>query len=149
METSTMERPESATAADAKARERWRKFGDWVRRERLAIVSKATGLPLTQREAADLADMTVGNWQRLEVGWPTKFTTIPRIARALGLTTEAEIAQVYRAAGWDSKAQEPALPLSMRHFLDLPLDQQEQIGKLVQTMHEANQSAIKTEKGRR
>lgn len=128
---------------------RWVKFGRWLREERLKIISPTSGRPASQDELAARADLSRGQWARMELGGSgTQFSTIPRIARALGRTTESEIAEVFQRAGFAS-AQEPFnLPHSMRHFIDLPQEMQRDIARQVDNLYNALQEAKTKKRGK-
>jgi len=112
---------------------RFRRFGKWVEQERLAIISPDTGKPRTQIEAAELAGFSRVQWARIESGASgTKYTTIPLIARGLDRTTPEQVAEVYRRAGFATDMEPVELPGSMRHFMDLPLEMQRDIARMVQ-----------------
>lgn len=111
-------------------------FGRWVRQERLSIISKTTGKPLTQGEAGRRAGLSRVHWTRIEAGdTGVKETTIPLIARALNRTTEDQIKEVYRRAGFAVEQEPFELPPSMRHFIELPVELQRDIARQVETMY--------------
>lgn len=112
---------------------RWVEFGRWVQRERLLIISKTTGKPITQGEAGRRAGLSRVHWSRMEAGdTGIKETTVPLVARALGRTTEDEIKEVYKKAGFAVEEDSFELPPSMKHFIELPVELQKQIAALVE-----------------
>lgn len=129
---------------------RWVLFGKWLQAERLAIISKATSKPMTQGEAGRRAGLSRVQWARYENGDSgIKETTIPGVARALNRTTEDQIKEVYRRAGFAVEQEPFDMPPSMRHFLELPIEIQKQIAKQVETYFEllVNRKAIAKKSG--
>jgi hypothetical protein len=122
---------------NGKKENRWVKFGKWVRRERLSIISPTTGRPITQGEAGRRARaISRVHWTRIEAGdTGVKETTIPLIARGLGRTTEDQIKEVYRQAGFAVETESFELPPSMRHFIELPAELQQAISRQVDAMY--------------
>jgi transcriptional regulator with XRE-family HTH domain len=120
-----------------KEAERWTKFGEWIKEKR-------ENLRMTQVEAGQRAGLSRVQWSRLERGEPTKPTTIPRIARALGYITSNEIDEVRRLAGFAVDREPVSLPPSLRHFDELPREIQEDIARQVQRAYEHEQ--LKKEK---
>lgn len=117
--------------------EKWVKFGKWMQGKRM-------DLRMTQREAGRKAGLSRVQWSRIEGGEATKFTTIPRIARALGYITSDQIEQVYRLAGFSLDQEPMEIPASLRHFDELPKEIQEDIARQVQRAYEHEQ--LKKEK---
>ncbi len=104
---------------------RWVNFGKWVAEKR-----KQAGK--TQSAAAAAAEMNRTHWARIEIGTcGTKYSTIPRIARALGVDN----ADVYREAGFTPPAE--PLPLEQRRIdfaaliAGLPASDQEELEQLL------------------
>lgn len=115
--------------------ERWVNFGKWVADRR-----KQAGK--TQSAAAAAADMNCAHWARIEIGTDEiKYSTIPRIARALGVDN----AEAYREAGFAPPTI--AIPLDQRKIdftaliAGLPASDQEELEQLL-TMkwYRANQT---------
>src|SRR5262249_7625538 len=121
----------------SKKENRWVRFGKWVQQERLRIISKTTGKPITQGEAGRRAGLSRVHWSRLEAGdTGIKETTVPLVARALGRTTEDQIKEVYRMAGFAVEEEHFELPPSMKHFIELPIEVQRQIAALVESHYQ-------------
>jgi transcriptional regulator with XRE-family HTH domain len=116
------------------ASNRWIRFGEWLRQERLKIISPVTKLPISQREAAQRGGVSRASWTRWENGEGISYTYIPSIAQALGRTTEDEINEVYIRAGF---AEGPTfeLPPQMRHFEKLAPEIQNAIAQLVEAQY--------------
>jgi transcriptional regulator with XRE-family HTH domain len=127
---------------------RWALFGQWVKQQRLVIISKTTGNPMTQGEAGRRAGISRVHWSRIEAGdTGVKEITIPLIAKALNRTTEDQIKEVYQRAGFAVEQEPFELPSSMRHFIELPPEIQQQIAKQVETYY--NLLAKKQERGKK
>ena len=91
---------------------------------------------MTQGEAGRRAGLSRVHWARMENGdTGIKETTIPLVARGLGRTTEDQIAEVYKMAGFAVEQEPFELPYSMRHFIELPAEIQKQIADQVETLY--------------
>lgn len=103
---------------------------------------------MTLGEAGRRAGLSRVHWSRIEAGdTGVKETTIPSIARALNRTTDDQIKEVYRWAGFAIEQEPFELPPSMRHFTELPEELQQQIARQVETMYIMLQKA--KERGKR
>lgn len=128
----------------SKKESRWVKFGRWVRTARLQIIDPMTRQPITHGEAAKRAGLSRVHWTRIEAGdTGIKATTVPLIARALGYTTEDEVNEVFKKAGFAVEEEAFELPRSMRHFAQLPEEIQRDIAIQVERYYEYEQAKAK------
>lgn len=124
---------EKATLLEAKRAE----FGEWVRRTREQIINPKTKEPITQREAAAKAGISRGQWNRIEQGEGTKPITIMAIARVLGYTTEEEMNEVLRRAGFMAgEDMQIEIPRAVRRLFELPEEIQRDVMSIIDRFHD-------------
>lgn len=100
--------------------ERRKAFGEWMKKQR-------ESLGMNQQDAADAADISRVQWARIEGGDGTKYKTVRAIAEALGHTTPAQKAWVYRLAGFAVGDRLTDLPPELADFPRLPYEVQRDI----------------------
>jgi transcriptional regulator with XRE-family HTH domain len=132
-----------------KKENRWKKFGRLLKAARIQIIDDATGEPITIGDVAARAGISRVQWSRYENGGSgVKQTTIPLLAQALGRTTEDEINEVMRWAGFLGDEEQVRLPAPMRHYTDLSEEGQRHIARVVEHLYTVEQQAKTKKRGK-
>jgi transcriptional regulator with XRE-family HTH domain len=120
-----------------KSESRWKRFGRLLKEERMKIIDPRTKEPVSITEIADRVGISRVQWSRWENGGSgISPVRIPMVARALGRTSDDEINEVFKWAGFYVEEEPFQLPPSMRHFVDLPIEIQKDIAKQVERYYE-------------